>query len=44
MSGVLENALAKRVRGERSSPIQAIGAAVVAGVAVGAITYRIIRS
>ena len=44
MSGVLKGALAKRVRGDRPSPVHAALAAIVAGAAVTALTYRVIRS
>jgi hypothetical protein len=41
---VLKNAVAKRLGGERPSPLYAAAAAVVAGVAAAALTYRVIRS
>jgi hypothetical protein len=44
VTGVLQTAVAKRVQGQRSSPLQAIGAALVAGAAVAALTYRLVRS
>ena len=43
MSGVVKSALTKRVQGKRSGPFEAIGAAVVVGVAAGVMTYRIVR-
>jgi hypothetical protein len=44
MSGVLKGALAKRISGDRPSPIQAALAAFVAGVAAAVLTYRLMRS
>jgi hypothetical protein len=44
MSGVLKSAIAKRARGDRPSVLQATLAAVVAGVAAAALTYRVMRS
>jgi hypothetical protein len=44
MSGVLKGALAKRASGDNPSPVQAALAAVVAGAAAAALTYRILRS
>jgi len=44
MSGVLKSAFARRLEGERSSVVQAAGAAFVAGVAAGVLTYRLMRS
>jgi hypothetical protein len=44
MSGVLSGAIAKRASGERPSPPQAGLAAVIAGVAVAALAYRLMRS
>jgi hypothetical protein len=44
MSGVLKSTIAQRVRGERPSPLRAAIAAVAAGCAAAAITYRVVRS
>jgi len=44
MGGVLKNALAKRVSGDKPSPLQAGAAAVVAGVATAVLTYRLMRT
>jgi hypothetical protein len=44
MSGVLKSAIARRVQGDKPSVLQATLAAVVAGVAAAAITYRLMRS
>jgi hypothetical protein len=41
---VLKNAVAKRVGGDRPSPVHAALASIVAGVAVAVITYRVMRS
>jgi hypothetical protein len=44
MAGVLKSALAKRVEGQKPSPLHAIGASVAAGAAVAVLTYRLMRS
>jgi hypothetical protein len=44
VSGVLKGALAKRVRGDRPSPVHAALAALAAGAVATAVTYRVIRS
>ena len=44
MSGALKGAVAKRMQGDRPSPVHAGLAAVVAGAAAAAITYRLVRS
>ena len=44
MSGVLKGALAKRISGDRPSPIQAALVAAVAGAAAAVLTYRVMRS
>ena len=44
MSGVLKGALAKRISGDKPSPLQATLAATVAGVAAAVLTYRALRS
>jgi hypothetical protein len=42
--GALKSAVAKRVSGDRPSPVHAALAAVVAGAMAAAITYRVVRS
>ena len=42
--GVLKNAFARRMSGDRPSPLYAALAATVAGMAAAALTYRVIRS
>ena len=44
MSGVLKSAFARRLEGDRPSVLQAAGAAFVAGIAAGVLTYRVMRS
>jgi hypothetical protein len=44
MSGALKSAIAKRVQGDKPSMPQATLAALVAGVAVAALTYKVMRS
>ena len=44
MAKLLKNAVAKRMAGDRPSPVHAGLAAIVAGVAVAAITYRVMRN
>jgi uncharacterized OsmC-like protein len=44
VSGVLKSTLAKRLQGERPSPLQASLAAAAAGVAAAVVTYRVVRS
>ena len=44
MSGVLRGAVTKRVSGDDPSPVQAALAAVVAGAAAAALTYKLLRS
>jgi hypothetical protein len=44
MAGVVKSAFAKRLAGNRPSPVQAALAAVVAGAAAAALTYRVVRS
>jgi hypothetical protein len=43
MKGFLTRVVADRVGGKRPAPPRAIGAAVVVGATVGAITYRLLR-
>jgi hypothetical protein len=40
----LKSAVAKRVSGDRPSPVHAALAALVAGAMAAAITYRVVRS
>jgi hypothetical protein len=42
--GIVKRALAKRMAGDRPSPVYAALAAVVAGATVAVLTYRVIRS
>ena len=44
MANVLKDAVAKRVGGDKPSPLEALTASVIAGVAVAAITYRVMRN
>jgi hypothetical protein len=44
MAGVLKATVAKRVAGDKPSPVQAALAAAVAGTATAVLTYRIMRS
>jgi hypothetical protein len=44
MSGAFKSAIAKRVQGDRPSVFQSTLAAVVAGAAAAALTYRLMRS
>ena len=44
MSGALKSAIAKRVQGEKPSVLQASLAALAAGAAAAALTYRVMRS
>jgi hypothetical protein len=44
VANVLKDAVAKRVGGDRPSPFHAAIAAVVAGAAAAAVTYRVLRS
>jgi hypothetical protein len=44
MSGVLKRAISKRVQGDKPSVLQSALAAAAAGVAVAALTYRVMRS
>jgi hypothetical protein len=44
MSGALKTAIAKRARGDKPGVLQAAVASLVAGAAVAAFTYRLIRS
>ena len=43
MSNVLKDAVAKRMAGDRPSPVHAGLASVVAGAMAAAITYRVMR-
>lgn len=44
MPNVLKKAIAKRARGDKPSVVQSALAALVAGAAVAALTYRVMRS
>jgi hypothetical protein len=44
MPAVLNRAFAKRVSGDKPSPLHAAAAAVVAGAVAAALTYRVLRS
>jgi hypothetical protein len=44
MSGALKSTIAKRASGSRPSVLQATLAALAAGIAAAAITYRVLRS
>jgi hypothetical protein len=44
VAGVLKGALAKRVSGDKPSPLKAALAAMFAGVAAAALTYRVLRT
>ena len=43
MPGILKRAFGDRLRGNRPSPFRAFGAAVVAGVIAGTVTYKVLR-
>lgn len=42
--GLLKNAVAKRLAGDRPSPVEAAVVSVIAGIAVAVITYRVMRN
>jgi hypothetical protein len=44
MAGILKGALGKRMSGDKPSPLHAALAAVVAGAAAAAVTYRVLRA
>jgi hypothetical protein len=44
VSGLVKDTFARRLRGDRPSPLRAGLAAAAAGVAVAALTYRAVRS
>jgi len=44
MAAAVKKAFAKRMQGERPSVLQALLAAIVAGVAAAVLTYRLMRS
>jgi hypothetical protein len=44
MAGFVKEALAKRMAGDRPSPVRAALVAVVAGAATAVLTYRVMRS
>jgi hypothetical protein len=43
MFGVAKGAIAKRMSGDKPSPLYAAAAAVVVGATVAVLTYRVIR-
>jgi hypothetical protein len=43
MSGVIKQAFSDRIGGKRPSPVRALAAATVAGVAAAGITYKVLR-
>jgi len=44
MSGVLKSAISKRLQGDKPSVLQAMLIALVAGIVVAVLTYRLLRS
>jgi hypothetical protein len=44
MGGVLKEAIATRLSGDKPSALQAVLAALVAGAAAAVLTYRVMRS
>ena len=44
MANLLKGAVAKRLSGDKPSPVTAALAAVVAGAAAAVVTYRVLRS
>ena len=44
MSGVLKSAIGKRIEGDKPSVFQAMLAAMAAGVAAAALTYKLLRT
>jgi hypothetical protein len=44
MAGFVKGAVAKRMAGDRPSPVYAAAAAVAAGAVTAVLTYRVIRS
>jgi hypothetical protein len=44
MAGFVKGAFAKRVSGDRPSPVHAALAAAMAGAAAAVLTYRVMRS
>jgi hypothetical protein len=44
MSGVLKSAISKRLQGDKPSVLQAMLVALVAGIVVAVLTYRLLRS
>jgi hypothetical protein len=43
MSGVLKSAISKRLQGDKPSVLQAMLVALVAGIVVAVLTYRLLR-
>jgi len=44
VAGALKSAIVKRAKGDKPSPLHAGAAALVAAVAAGVLTYRLMRS
>ena len=44
MSGLLKSAISKRLQGDKPSVLQAMLVALVAGIVVAVLTYRLLRS
>jgi hypothetical protein len=44
MTGVVKDAVTKRLSGDRPSPLKASLAAIAAGAAAAMLTYRVLRS
>jgi hypothetical protein len=43
MPGILKRAFGDRLKGERPSPLRAIGASAIAGVMAAGVTYKVLR-
>ena len=44
MSGIVEEAVADRIKGDEPGRLRALGAAIVVGVGAALLTYRLLRS
>jgi hypothetical protein len=44
MAGLVKDTFAKRLQGDRASPVKAALTAALTGVAVAVLTYRVVRS
>jgi hypothetical protein len=42
--GILKRAVTDKLKGNQPSPVRAVVAAAVAGVAVAAVTYKVLRA